>query len=281
MKYLNLGCGSRYHSSWKNVDFNMTGSDVIACDLTVGIPFSSNSFDVIYHSHLLEHFSKYQASIFIDECYRVLNPNGIIRVVVPDLEQISRSYIFALEQAIAGLPESSDSYNWLLVEMLDQMTRNFSGGEMFTYLTQEHIPNKDFVLKRIGTEAQKLIEVGRHQRQFITSDSWVKKTFRPFYKFLKDSDYRWDSFLKVLLSSRDYQSLQIGRFRQSGEIHQWMYDRYSLARLLSQHGFVNIIQQTASNSYIADWPSFNLDTESDGTTYKPDSLYIEAVKPLL
>lgn len=280
MKYLNLGCGSRYHSNWKNVDFTTTGSNVIAYDLTVGIPSPNNSFDVVYHSHLLEHFSKYQASIFLDECYRVLNPNGIIRIVVPDLEQISRSYIFALEQAISGLPEPSDNYNWLLIEMLDQMTRNFSGGEMFTYLTQEHIPNEDFVLKRIGTEAQKLIEAGHYQKQFVTSDFWLEKIFRIFCKFLKDSDYRWNSFLKVLLGSRDYKSLQIGRFRQSGEIHQWMYDRYSLARLLSQHGFVNIVQQTASNSYIADWSSFNLDTESDGTLYKPDSLYIEAVKPL-
>jgi hypothetical protein len=35
----------------------------------------------------------------------------------------------------------------------------------------------------------------------------------------------------------------------------------------------------ADESYITNWTSFNLDTEPDGSIYKPDSLYMEAVKP--
>jgi hypothetical protein len=58
-----------------------------------------------------------------------------------------------------------------------------------------------------------------------------------------------------------------------------MYDRYSLALLLEKYGLENIIQRTAAESYIPDWASFNLDTELDGTVYKPDSLYMEAIKP--
>ncbi|MCM1983016.1 hypothetical protein [Lyngbya confervoides] len=47
-----------------------------------------------------------------------------------------------------------------------------------------------------------------------------------------------------------------------------------------QHcGFTQIQQRTADESYIADWSSFNLDTEPDGSIYKPDSFYIEAVRP--
>jgi hypothetical protein len=58
-----------------------------------------------------------------------------------------------------------------------------------------------------------------------------------------------------------------------------MYDRYSLASLLQKCGLGKIVQRTASESYISNWTNFNLDTELDGTVYKPDSLFMEAVKP--
>ncbi|QUY40607.1 hypothetical protein [Acaryochloris marina] len=58
-----------------------------------------------------------------------------------------------------------------------------------------------------------------------------------------------------------------------------MYDRYSLARLLKECGFEQITQRSATESYIPGWSSFNLDTEADGNIYKPDSLYMEAIKP--
>jgi len=50
-----------------------------------------------------------------------------------------------------------------------------------------------------------------------------------------------------------------------------MYDRYSLALLL-KCGLENITQRLSAESYIPDWASFNLDTEPDGTVYKPDSI---------
>jgi hypothetical protein len=38
MKYLNLGCGARYHPAWTNIDIAPRGSSVIAHDLSAGIP---------------------------------------------------------------------------------------------------------------------------------------------------------------------------------------------------------------------------------------------------
>jgi hypothetical protein len=74
-------------------------------------------------------------------------------------------------------------------------------------------------------------------------------------------------------------ALGIGMFRLTGEVHQWMYDRYSLKDLLLTAGFRDPIQQTASTSRIQNWSSFNLDTLPDGTAYKPDFLFMEATKP--
>jgi SAM-dependent methyltransferase len=280
MNYLNLGCGSRFHPDWNNVDFTSTGLGIIAHNLALGVPFSDTSLDVVYHSHILEHFPKTQAPIFLQECYRVLKPHGIIRIAIPDLEQIIRSYVFALEQAISGSAEAVDNYNWLLLELFDQMVRDRSGGDMAAYFLQDHIPNEAFILKRLGTEAKKLIESGLQPMQNSQPpDPWFNRTFRPAYQFLRDRNYRREIFLRLLLGSTEYETLQIGRFRQSGEIHQWMYDRYSLARLLEECGFKQIVQRTATESYIPNWSGFNLDTEPDGSVYKPDSLFMEAIKP--
>jgi hypothetical protein len=41
----------------------------------------------------------------------------------------------------------------------------------------------------------------------------------------------------------------------------------------------DIIQRSATESYLQDWVKWNLDTETDGTIYKPDSLYMEGKKP--
>lgn len=282
MNYLNLGCGYRFHPDWTNVDFVSTGKGVIAHNLNDGIPFADSSFDVIYHSHVLEHFSKKEAELFLRECYRVLRPQGVLRVVVPDLEQIVRIYLTALEKAISGLPEWAFNYEWISLEMYDQTVRNDPGGEMATYLYREDLPNQQFVLERWGIEAKNLIEAV--SKQSNKTDSVIKqegifvKSLKNVYRFLRYPKYRRELFLQGVLG-KEYKLLQIGRFRQSGEVHQWMYDRYSLAMLLKKCGMENIVQCTARESYIANWHSFNLDTEPDGTVYKPDSLFMEAIKP--
>jgi predicted SAM-dependent methyltransferase len=271
MDYLNLGCGYRINDTWTNVDFSATGKDVIVYDLTKRIPFPDESFDVVYHSHVLEHFSKTGAEAFLKECSRVLRPKGILRVVVPDLEQIARNYLTALENASYGSQEWAANYEWILLEMYDQVARNSSGGNMKEYLYRENIPNQKFILQRYGHEAKALIEAGQNQRKK------TKSLLKQIHQSLVKSRDIWLNFL----SNKSYKSYQIGTFRQSGEIHQWMYDRYSLSLLLKKCNFDNVVQCKATESYIPDWENFNLDTESDGTVYKPDSLFMEAVKPSL
>lgn len=92
LNYLNVGCGGKFHKDWVNVDMTSNSKDVIVANLLKGIPFPDNSFDVVYHSQVLEHFPKEKARDFIKECFRVLKPDGIIRVVVPDLENIVNEY---------------------------------------------------------------------------------------------------------------------------------------------------------------------------------------------
>jgi predicted SAM-dependent methyltransferase len=279
--YLNLGCGDRYHPDWTNVDIVSTGESVIAHDLTQGIPFPDASFDVVYHSHVIEHIPKTEAESFLKECYRVLRPQGVLRVVFPDLEQIAKTYLMALEKASNGSQEWADNYEWIMLEMYDMTVRNDSGGEMVAYLARKNIA-EEFVKQRCGISILNWREDLRKQKEQLQSafiqDTKPKLSLKKFNHFLRYPSKLREILLKNLLG-KEYRALQIGRLRQSGELHQWMYDRYSLTLLLEKIGLDNIVQRSAHESYLPNWTSFNLDTEPDGRVYKPDSLYMEAIKP--
>lgn len=276
---LNLGCGGRFRDDWVNVNFTSTGPGVIAANLGNGVPFPDESFDVVYHSHLLEHFTKPAAADFLQECLRILKPGGVIRVAVPDLEAIARNYLIALEKARAGIEGWDHNYDWMMLEMYDQVVRNQSGGEMARYLFNETISNEQFVIDRCGTEVRNLIAAGRviksnTQTVKLSSASYAREIFS-----MLSNPKGWREKMLKLMLGKEFEALQIGRFRLSGENHQWMYDSYSLGRLLSCCGFIKIAIRKAEDSYQPEWPSYNLDTDPDGSVYKPDSLFMEAIKP--
>ena len=68
-------------------------------------------------------------------------------------------------------------------------------------------------------------------------------------------------------------------FRQTGEVHRWMYDRVSLGCLLRASGFTDVRVCKADESQITDFPIYHLDTDESGVVRKPDSLFMEACKP--
>ena len=280
MQYLNLGCGNRYKPGWINIDFASRSPDVLSHDLKAGIPMPEKSVDVVYHSHVLEHFSRENAEFFLEECYRVLRSSGIIRVVVPDLENIVREYLSVLDSINSGSSELNANHEWIVIEMLDQMVRRSSGGEMLNYLSKEKLENKQFIIRRMGTEISNIIESRKIPKPSYSRINWSLKSFLQQVKcFLTTPSYRKELFLRSFLNEEEYYKLQIGRFIESGEIHQWMYDSIALTDLLKKVGFIQILKRNAYDSYIGTWSEFNLDTESDGSVYKPQSLYMEAIKP--
>jgi predicted SAM-dependent methyltransferase len=268
IKLLNLGCGPRFHEAWINLDFHSVHPCVKQHNLLKGIPYPDDTFDVIYHSHVLEHFTKKQAQIFMKECFRALKPGGIIRVIVPDLEGIVQTYLKELSRCINGNIEDEANYDWMMLELFDQTIRNESGGEMAKYLSQKEMINETFVFSRIGEGFRELraflLNEGANQK----SKSFVKK---------KITLSRIIRKLKTMIPFIEY---RIGNFRRSGEIHQWMYDRFSLKRLLESVGFIDIIKTSETESRIPDWSQYGLDVK-DGVVHAPNSLIMEAVKPIM
>ncbi|MFX0199791.1 MAG: glycosyltransferase [Candidatus Hodarchaeota archaeon] len=257
MKLLNLGCGTRFHPAWINVDIRCTGPDVIPCDVRQGIPFIDDSFDAIYHSHLLEHFRKEDAHLFMRDCFRVLKPGGIIRVVVPDLEEIVRIYLKLLKEVDKGDEETRARYDWMMLELIDQMVRDESGGEMLKYCRQKRLSAAEFVVERLGSELFSILS----SMPNIDKSTSISES------------------VEDLVQATELDALKIGQFRLSGETHQWMYDRYSLKVLLEEAGFHDIEACPADESSIPNFSSYLLDIEEDGWVCKPGSLFMEARKP--
>jgi ubiquinone/menaquinone biosynthesis C-methylase UbiE len=74
-------------------------------------PYADGSVDVVYASHLFEHLTRRHASLFLSEAYRTLRRGGVIRLVVPDLQQLAREYV---DRAEAGDAAASHDFLYCL-----------------------------------------------------------------------------------------------------------------------------------------------------------------------
>jgi len=89
---LHLGCGKRYIPGFTHIDLveypHIDYKNSID-DLSI---FEDNSIDLIYNCHVLEHFHKKKIPEVLNEWYRVLKPKGILRISVPDFQQLIKVY---------------------------------------------------------------------------------------------------------------------------------------------------------------------------------------------
>ncbi len=88
---LNIGCGLCYTKEWINID-KAVPTDIRA-NVLEGMPIKDVCCDIIFLSHLLEHFSYNDAQGFLIECNRISKMGAIIRIIVPDLDIFTRKYI--------------------------------------------------------------------------------------------------------------------------------------------------------------------------------------------
>ena len=77
---------------------------------------------------------------------------------------------------------------------------------------------------------------------------------------------------------RKIENLVLGGARKRGETHQWMYDHVNLRVLLESTGFADPEVKAYADSAIPGWAGFGLEVNEDGTEYKPESLYMEAIR---
>ncbi len=155
---LNLGCGTRTEWTWNNIDCSpyarlahhrrfarflhavgilcdwryknllCVDPDIICWDIRKGLPFKDNVFDVVYHSHFITHVHRDMAAYVTRECYRVLKPGGIIRVVTPDLLMIVHRYIKSVEELEEDQLIGQAEYEKAVFDLFELMVRRYPHG---------------------------------------------------------------------------------------------------------------------------------------------------------
>lgn len=294
MKMLNIACGSRYHRDWINIDIHPVSKDVIRVNVLKGLPFEDSYFDVVYTSHFLEHLNLQQARFLLKEVYRVLKKGGIVRIVVPDLENICREYIMILEKVLEDEQNFREKYQWIVIELLDQLVRTSPGGEMkkfFDYVVKNK--NKelaDYIQYRIG---EKLLGSGKEYQVEGDMEGVKRSNLNVVRQKLQIAKQKFKNLNKDKIKNKllylylNLISFLIPKSIRDGvlvrtsifERHQFMYDRYSLKVLLEEVGFSNIQFLSYNQSNIPNFNTFFLDINPDGTPYKGfSSLYCEATK---
>jgi hypothetical protein len=74
------------------------------------------------------------------------------------------------------------------------------------------------------------------------------------------------------------ENLLLGDARKRGETHMWMWDRVNLTCALEEAGFCDVQILDFQTSRIPEWNDLGLDQRTDGSEYKPESIYVETLR---
>lgn len=272
MNKLNFGCGTRIAEGWTNIDFHSSDSRVLRVNLLAGFPFPANNFDVVYSSHVIEHFAFEEAAFLMREACRVLKPGGVVRIVVPDQEDTVREYVRILD-----LPDSDATkaqlYEWIKIEMLDQLIRSVPGGGMAEFVRSVIAKGDEGMLAYIRSRTE---SVGWAADQ-DGPKSFVQKLGKVTPQKLSTKMVYWYLAAVKQLIPRHIRPMIVNN-TSIGEKHRWMYDRYGLKLLMQRSGFVDVSFRRFNESVIAGFNEDCLDSNIDGSAYKNVSLFGEARK---
>lgn len=215
----------------------------------------------------MEHLSLQEGIFFIEEVNRILKTEGIIRIVVPDLENLCKEYLNILD-IVTNNSEYDKKYAWITIELLDQMVRRTATGEMGRIFNrvklQEDKQLAEYILHRTGVKL--LSDNFNIKKRVLTIDKIINKLL---YIYLKTIQFFIPKSLRKLVIINT----------PIGEKHLWMYDRYSLSKLFEIGGFRNISVEKYNTSKIENFNSYMLDIKDDETPFKGmSSIYMEAKK---
>ena len=84
-RYLNVGCGRKPRPGFINLDYTWQPGVDLLWDLNWRLPFPENALRGLYTEHCMEHLPlEAVTGHVLSEFYRVLEPGGRLRLIVPD-----------------------------------------------------------------------------------------------------------------------------------------------------------------------------------------------------
>jgi predicted SAM-dependent methyltransferase len=268
IKLLNLACGNSavFSNEWENCDFAPFDKRVRQIDLMNKLPYKNETFDLVYSSHFIEHIRLENLQFFLDECYRILKVGGVIRLVLPDFENIVREYLTNLENNQILFSQFN------IVELIDQCTRNFSGGELLKWYSDinNSYSLKSYVAKRTGLSAR----LSKENSKTI----FFKRIQNITFKKINIKLQKKIVFTLIKFFPHWFKDHHVS-YTETGERHLWMHDFNSLSSYLKKSNFREITKLSAYQSSFSSFPIFPLDLNDQNTPNKGESsMYLEAVK---
>jgi ubiquinone/menaquinone biosynthesis C-methylase UbiE len=120
---LHLGCGSRHIPGFVHVDAR-PAPHVDIVGPVERLPMPDASVSLIYASHILEHFGRYEYKAVLREWFRVLEPGGVLRLSVPDFAACAAIYyengladvLSGLVGLIIGGPRSEQDFHKMIFD---------------------------------------------------------------------------------------------------------------------------------------------------------------------
>lgn len=164
-RFLNFGSGAFFHKNWINYDYpgnssyykslqGIEGKDFHSIDLcsnNLKIPENDGSVSLIYCSHTLEHLDNQSYKNFLNECFRMLKKNGVLRVALPNTrndfyltqcllsqntinKELTKNY---LRDAASHILTSSENIN---IDEISKLIESsiFNSHEFYKELIQKH-----------------------------------------------------------------------------------------------------------------------------------------------
>lgn len=92
---VNLGSGGEGDSEWINLDIRRHHKDqTLPWDIRYSLPFEDNQVKMLLAEHVVEHLEfREDVPRLFKEAYRVLQPGGHFRIVVPNVEEWIKAYL--------------------------------------------------------------------------------------------------------------------------------------------------------------------------------------------
>ena len=167
----NLGAGPIWkQDGWYVLDHKLTRStgNAIAGD-AANIDLPDNSCSVVFCSHVFEHIPHYRLPLVLSEINRILEPNGLFRILTPDLERVCRAYVERDENFFKNAKAEDESlrldlgFGGMLMNfivspgqdtiLLDRNLKNFIGG--YAHVYSYDFQMLDIMMSRLGFKCRR------------------------------------------------------------------------------------------------------------------------------
>lgn len=170
---LNLGASPIWcQAGWHTLDHKLSESTatVIAGDAAC-IKLPDESCDVVFCSHVFEHIPHTRLPIIISEINRVLRPGGLLRILTPDLEVVTKAYVEKDEAFFREALDEDESLrtdlgpggilmNFIVspgqdTALLDRDLKNFIAG--YAHLYSYDYTMLEIIMKKLGFMPRKAV----------------------------------------------------------------------------------------------------------------------------